>query len=82
MFVLNLQEFAVNNGREQYRQILKQKCGYEKTLENLYDIFKDKTDVAIQRAKRQYESYKNETPSKRCPATRVYELVEELMKYL
>jgi len=48
----------------------------------LYDLFKDKTDIAIQRAKRQYESYKNETLSKKCPATRVYELVEELMKYL
>lgn len=81
-FVLHFQELVVNNGREQYQQILKQKCGYEKTLENLYDLLKDKTDVAIQRAKRQYESYNDEAPSKRCPATRVYELVDELRKYL
>lgn len=81
-FVLHFQELVVNNGREQYQQILKQKCGYEKSLENLFDLLKDKTDVAIQRAKRQYESYNDEAPSKRCPATRVYELVDELRKYL
>lgn len=81
-FVLHFQELTVNTGREQYQRILKQKCGYKKTLENLYDLFKDKTDIAIQWAKRQYESYGNVPPSKRCPATRVYELVEELKKYL
>lgn len=73
---------TVNNGREQYQQILKQKCGYEKTLKNLYDLFQDRTDIAIQRAKMQYESYNDAAPSKRCPATRVYELIEELRKYL
>lgn len=46
------------------------------------ELFKDKTDIAIQRARRQYESYHDAAPSKRCPATRVYELVEELWKYL
>jgi len=81
-FVLHFQELEVNIGREQYQKILRQKCGYEKTLDNLYELFKDKTDVAIQRAKRQYEAYHDEAPSKRCPATRVYELVEELRKYL
>lgn len=41
------------------------------------------TDIAISRAKRQYESYPMGTPaSQRCPATKVYELVEELRKYL
>ena len=33
--------------------------------------------------KKQYEEYdKDSPPSKRCPATRVFELVEELKKYL
>ena len=81
-FVLHFQELTVNNGREQYQEILRKKCGYEKNAENLYDMFRDKTDIAIQRARRQYESYHDEAPSKRCPATRVYELVEELQRYL
>ena len=45
-----------------------------------YDILKDKTDIAITRARKQYESYGEQPPSKRCPATRVYELVENLRK--
>lgn len=41
------------------------------------------TEIAINRAKKQYESYPPDTPaSKRCPATRVFELVEELKQYL
>lgn len=81
-FVLHFQELEVNNGREHYRKILKQKCGYEKNLKNIYDLLKDKTNIAINRARRQYESYNDLPPSKRCPATRVYELVEELQKYI
>ncbi len=81
-FVLHFQDLEVNNGREHYQEIIKQRFGYEKNLENLYDLLKDKTNVAIKRAKRQYESYNDLPPSQRCPATRVYELVEELQKYI
>ena len=81
-FILHFQELTVNNGREQYQEILKQKFGYEKNQENLYELLKDKTELAIQRAKRQYESYDNAPPSQRCPATRVYELVAQLQGYL
>ncbi len=81
-FVLHFQELTVNNGREQYREILKRNCGYEKNLKNIYELLQDKTEIAIRRAKRQYESYVDTPPSKRCPATRVYELVEELQRYL
>lgn len=81
-FVLHFQELEVNNGREHYRKILRQKCGYEKNLKNIYDLLMDKTNIAIKRARRQYESYNDLPPSKRCPATRVYELVEELQKYI
>lgn len=81
-FVLHFQELEVNNGREHYQEILENKFGYEKNLENIYDLLKDKTNIAIKRAKRQYESYNDLPPSKRCPATRVYELVEELQKYI
>lgn len=34
------------------------------------------------RTKKQYESYDGMLPSQCCPATRVYELVDELQKYL
>lgn len=81
-FVLHFQELETNNGREHYKDILKEKIGYEKNFTNIYDLLKDKTDIAIKRAKRQYESYGDLPPSKRCPATRVYELVEELQKYI
>ena len=74
--------FSGINGRAHYQEILKQKCDYEKNKEGMYAILKDKTDIAIRRAKQQYESYENEPPSRRCPATRVYELVEELQSYL
>lgn len=48
-----------------------------------FGLKKANTDIAISRAKKQYESYPIETPaSQRCPATEVFELVEELKKYL
>lgn len=81
-FLLHFQEVSVNVGRERYRKLLKDYCGYEKNLKNIYEILYDKTDVAIGRAKRLYESYGNIAPSKMCPATKVYQLVQELCKYL
>lgn len=81
-FVLHFQDLHVNNGRAWYQEILRKKFGYQKNMENLFDILKDKTNIAIRRARRQYESYMDAAPSQRCPATRVYELVEELSKYL
>ena len=52
-FVLHFQELAVNNGREQYQRILKQKYGYEKTLGLRNRNFYNKP-VYIQRQK-QYQ---------------------------
>lgn len=81
-FLLHYQELTVNIGRDKYRQLLKDYCGYEKKMENIYVVLKDKTDIAIVRAKRQYEEYGDSAPSQMCPATRMYQLVEELRKYL
>lgn len=82
-FVLHFQELTVNNGRTHYQEILKQKCDYEKNREDLYHLLEDRTAIAIRRARQLYVSYKDEIPpSRRCPATRVYELVEELQNYL
>lgn len=82
-FVLHFQELNSNVGREKYQSILKSYFNYEKNLINIYEILKDKTAVAIKRARKQYEEYDNKIPSsQRCPATRVFQLVEELQKYL
>lgn len=82
-FVLHYQELNVNIGRKKYIEILEEKCNYYKSDPNLFDRLRDFTEIAVLRAKKQYESYPPGTPpSQRCPATRVYELVEELKKYL
>lgn len=81
-FLLHFQELSVNIGRDEYLHLLKKHCGYTKNMENIYELLKDKTGEAIFRAKRQYESYGDVAPSKRCPATKVYQLVEELRKYI
>ena len=88
-FLLHFQELHSNIGRDAYKAKLNEhfrEAGYpkyEKNMKNIFAVLEDKTDTAIKRAKRQYEEYrKDDPPSKRCPATRVYELVQELKKYL
>lgn len=82
-FVLHFQPLFSHVGREQYYDILKRYFPYEKSLENIYDILKDKTDIAIINAKSLYDSYEECTPpSQRMPATRVHELVGFLHGYL
>lgn len=82
-FILHFQQLFSHIEREQYYEILKEYFPYEKNLENIYHILKDKTHIAIANAKTLYESYeKNTPPSHRTPATRVYELVEYLNRFL
>ncbi len=81
-FLLHFQELSVNVGRERYRELLKGYCGYEKNMKNIFEILQPSINVAAVRAKRQYESYGDIAPSQKCPATRVYQLIEELQKYL
>jgi len=82
-FVLHLQDLKQNIGREEYMRILHDFCGYKKNDEALYEFFKPMMEVAINRAKKQYEAYPADVPpSSRCPATRVFELVEYLKRYL
>lgn len=52
------------------------------TRKDIYEVLKDTTETAIKRARRQFQEYGDKPPSQMCPATRVYELVEELQKYL
>lgn len=82
-FVLHFQDLNTNVGRDKYIEILQKYCDYRKNDPNLFELMKANTDIAISRAKRQYETYPQDTPaSQRCPATKVFELVAELKKYL
>ncbi len=86
-FILHFQELVSNVGRAQYIEILKRYFDYDKPSADIYDIIskneKSNIDLAITRARKLYESYGDKTPpSKMAPATRVYELVEELKGYM
>lgn len=86
-FILYFQELTANVGREQYREILKRYFDYDKAAVDIYDIIdkheKSDIELAISRARKLYEGYGDKTPpSKKVPATRIYELVEELRGYL
>lgn len=82
-FILHFQPLFSHIGRDQYYEILRGYFPYEKNLDTIYDILKDKTHTAIAHAKTLYASYENGTPpSRRTPATRVHELVTFLHEYL
>jgi hypothetical protein len=86
-FILHFQDLISDVGREQYREILKSYFEYDKASVEIFDIIdqheKSNIDLAISRAKKLCDSYDEKTPpSKMVPATRVYELVEELRGYL
>lgn len=82
-FVLHFQDLSANVGRDKYIKILENCCSYRKNDPNLFELMKANTEMAINRAKKQYNAYsKDIPPSRRCPATKVFELVEELGKYL
>lgn len=82
--LLHFQDMDSNTGRRHCREILRKYIpDFEKGSDDIYERLKDKTKDAIRRAKKQYKSYPaNCAPSKMCPATRVYELVEFLQKYI
>lgn len=82
-FVLHFQDLDTNVRRDKYIEILEKHCDYRKNDPNIFELLKANTNAAITRAKKQYNTYPKDTPaSQRCPATKVFELVEELKKYL
>lgn len=86
-FLLHFQDYGADNGREQYKKLLNQKFEYSKTREDLYDVIMKNGSLtdAKRRAKCLYESYKEsgvKSPSDMVPATRMYELIEELEQYI
>jgi hypothetical protein len=86
-FLLHFQEYRSNNGREQYIKKLNEYFDYSKTREDLYEVITEKGSLinAKRRAKILYMEFleNGETsPSVMVPSTRMFELVEELEKYI
>ena len=86
-FLLHFQEYHANNGRKQYIEKLKEYIDYSKTREDLYDVLmaKGSLEDAKRRARKMYQEFIEAGESSAAamvPATRVYELVEELEQYL
>lgn len=57
---------------------------YQKNMKNIFDILMKKGNprLAIRYAKRMIREGQGKTPAETAPGTKVYELVEEFVKYL
>ena len=89
-FILHFAYYTSNNHRTEYIKFLNDKfreLGIGKYHKNMKDIFnilmeKGSTKLAIRYAKRIIDEGEGKTPTEIAPGTKVYELVEELAKYL
>jgi hypothetical protein len=89
-FLLHFAYYTANNHRSEYIMFLNDKfkeLGIGKYQKNMTDIFnilmkKGSPKLAIRYAKRIIKDGQGRTPSEIAPGTKVYELVEELVKYL
>lgn len=89
-FLLHFTYYTSNNHRTQYVSFLDDKfrqLGIGKYQKNMQDIFevlmaKGNPKLAVRYAKRIIEENREKTPTQIAPGTKVYELVEELAKYL
>ncbi len=89
-FLLHFNYYTSNNHRSEYIEFLNTKFKqlglekYEKNMGNIFEILMEygKPKLAIRYAKRIIEEGQGKTPTEIAPGTKVYELVEELAKYL
>ena len=89
-FLLHFAYYTANNHRSEYITFLNDKfkeLGIGKYQKNMPDIFKillehGNPKLAIRYAKRIIKDGEGKTPTEIAPGTKVYELVEELSKYL
>lgn len=89
-FLLHFAYYTANNHRTEYISFLNNKFRelglgkYQKNMQNIFDILMEKGNpkLAIRYAKRIIENGQGKTPAEIAPGTKVYELVEELGKYL
>lgn len=89
-FILHFAYYTSNNHRSEYIRFLNdqfEKLGknkYQKNMKDTFEILMNNGDpkLAIRYAKRIIEENQGKTPTDVAPGTKVYELVEELAKYL
>ena len=89
-FLLHFAYYTSNNHRTEYITFLNDKFGklgigkYQKNMGNIFEILTEygNPKLAIRYAKRIIEEGTGKTPAEIAPGTRVYEIVEELVKYL
>lgn len=89
-FILHFAYYDSNNHRSQYSIFLNEKFQqlgigkYQKNMKDIFDILMKNGNpkLAIRYAKKIIQSGKGKTPTEIAPGTKVYELAEELAKYL
>lgn len=89
-FLLHFAYYTANNHRTEYIAFLNDKFRelgigkYQKNMKNIFDSLIEYGDpkLAIRYAKRIIKEGVGKTPTEIAPGTKVYELVEELVKYL
>ena len=89
-FLLHFSNYISNNHRTEYIKFLNTKFSernlgkYAKNMENIFQILLEHGNprLAIRYAKRIISEHQGMTPTMIAPGTKVYELVEELVKYL
>lgn len=89
-FLLHFSRYDVDNGRKAYFDRLDllltkhNKGKYDKAREDMYDFLTNYGDInkAIKYAKDLQLKHVDKTPSNSVPCTKVYLLVEELLKYM
>ena len=89
-FILHFAYYTANNHRAEYIDFLNNKFRelglgkYQKNMPHIFEILLEKGNpkLAIRYAKRIIEEGRGKTPTEIAPGTKMYELVEELAKYL
>lgn len=89
-FLLHFAYYTANNHRSEYISFLNDKFSelgigkYQKNMDDIFNILLEKGNpkLAIRYAKRIIKDGQGMTPTEIAPGTKVYELVEELAKYL
>lgn len=89
-FLLHFAYYTANNSRDEYIAFLNDKFKelgfgkYQKNMKNIFEILRERGNqkLAIRYAKRIISEGRGKAPADIAPGTKVYELVEELEKYL
>ena len=89
-FILHFSYYTSNNHRSEYIEFLNNTFAelgigkYAKNMENIFEVLLEHGNpkLAIRYAKRIIGEHQGITPTMIAPGTKVYELVEELVKYL